>query len=436
MKVLETVKKYNLLDNFHKVAVSVSGGSDSMALLHFFNVNKKVLNISLICVNIEHGIRGEDSVKDSRFVESYCKKNNIEFLGFNVDTLSFKNENKYTVEQAARILRYDIYKKIIEDKTADCVATAHNKSDRTEGILLNLFRGSGINGIIMDFKRDKIIRPLMETTKEEILKYLSDNKIDYVTDKTNYDLEYSRNFIRHEIMPKVIQKFPDAENALIRFSDNCKPENDYLYRQAEKYIKNESVLKFEGIEDCLLTRAVFLTLKNIGMPANIEAVHIEAIKNLYYTSKAGAKINLPNKIVCYKDYDKITFSKEMETTAEVIPFKLGKINFCGYSINTSLTNKMKKNGALYLKNNLPDNTVFRTKKDNDFFKKYGGGTKSLGDFFTDIKLEKRFRDFVPLLAAGSEIIAAIPYNISENYKVENFDEVFIEINFKKTEETC
>lgn len=434
MKVLETVKKYSLLENCRKAAVSVSGGSDSMALLHFLNNNKNAMGISLICVNIEHGIRGKDSTDDSRFVEEYCKENSIEFLAFKVDTLNFKKENKYTVEQAARILRYNIYKKIVADKTADCVATAHNKSDRAEGILLNLFRGTGLNGIIMEFKRDNIIRPLMETTKEEILRYISDNKIEYVTDKTNYDIDYSRNFIRHEIMPKIIQKFPDSINALIRFSDNCAPENDYLNEQAKKFLDNTSILESEDIEDCILARAIFLALKNIGVNADIEKVHVDAIKNLYYNLNAGSEINLPNEIVCYKDYKKITFSKPPEKQINAIPFKFGKINFCGFIITIALTDKMKNKDALYLKNPLPENTVFRTKQDKDCFKRFGGGTKSLGDYFTDIKLEKRYRDFIPLIASGSEIIAAIPYGISENYKVENFNENFIEISFKKNKD--
>lgn len=435
MKVFETIKKYNLLENCSRVAVSVSGGSDSMALLHFFNANKRILDISLVCVNIEHGIRGEDSKNDSKFVEDYCKLNKIEFLGFKADTLALKEKSKYTVEQAARILRYDIYRKILKDKAADCIATAHNSMDRAEGILLNLFRGSGLNGVIMEFKRDNIIRPLMETTKEEILKYLKDNKIEYVTDKTNEDITYSRNFIRHEIMPKIIKKFPDAENALIRFSDNCKPENDYLNRQAEKYVKSGSVLKDNNIEECLLVRAVFLALKNIGVYSDIENVHIEAVKDLFFNLKSGSEINLPNGIICYKDYDRITFLKKIEKQQEPIPFKFGETIICGYSIFISLTKKMNKSkNILYLKNNLPPDTIFRTKQEKDYFKRFGGGTKSLADYFTDVKLERRYRDFIPLIASGSEVIAAIPYNINENYKVENFNEEFIEIKFKKTED--
>lgn len=428
MKVIETIKKYKLLNNCHKVAVSVSGGSDSMALLHFLDNHKNDLGISLVCVNIEHGIRGVDSVADSKFVKDYCKRNNIEFLGFSVDTLGLKEKKGYTVEQAARILRYDIYKKLVDDKIACCIATAHNSMDRAEGILLNIFRGSGLNGIIMEFKRDNIIRPLMETTKEEILKYIADNKIKYVTDKTNDDTNYSRNYIRHIVMPKIIKKFPNAESALIRFSDNCKPDNEYLNLLAEKYVDGGSVIKDDKIDDCLLPRAFFLALKNIGGNLDIENVHIEAIKNLYYNLDSGAEINLPNEIVCCKDYGKITFLKKPEKISETIPFRFGEIKFCGYIIFVSLTKEIKKSPkAFYVKNNLPKNTVLRTRKEQDYFKRFGGGTKSLSDYFTDIKLEKRNRDFVPVLASGSEIIAVLPYNISENYKVENFNEEFIEI---------
>ena len=431
MRVLETIEKYKLIKKGQKVAVSVSGGSDSMALLHFLNGIKNELGIAIICINIEHGIRGKESKKDSLFVKDYCKKNNIEFLGFAVDVLTFKEQNGYTIEQAARILRYDIYDKIISDKKADLIATAHNRMDRAEGILLNLFRGSGINGIIMEFKRGNIIRPLLETSKEEILEYIKSNKISYVIDSSNLDKNYSRNYVRHEIMPKVLEKFPQAEEALVRFSENLKPDNDYLNLKAEDYVLGGSVIK-KKIHSSILKRAVFLALKNIGVVSDIESVHIEAISKLYFKGKSGDEIYLPKNIVCYNDYDKITFTKKQEKIETIFPFKIGITKICGYVLEVTKTCDMNdKENALYIKKDLPKNTVIRTRRDNDTFKRFGGGTKSLSDYFTDIKLEKRHRDFIPVIAADSEIIAVISYNISENYKVEDFSKEFFKIKFIK-----
>ena len=434
MRVLETIKKYNLINEGQKVAVATSGGSDSMALLHFLIRNKKTLGIKILCLNIDHQIRGEDSKKDSLFVKEYCQKNKIEFLGFVVDVLKFKKENSFTIEQAARILRYQKFQKVLDEKFADIVATAHNLPDLTETLLLNLFRGSGLNGMAGNFKRGKIIRPLMETPKEEILEYLEKNNVPHIEDLSNLDEQYTRNYLRQSVIPKIKEKFPNLEQVLLRFSENCKEDLEYLEFLAGKYVEGESIKLDKGIPKSLLSYAIFSALNNMDIYADIESSHIDKIKDLYYNLQTGSEICLKNDIFCVKEYDKIVFCKRRQKIQITKKFRLGNFKIDRYLITIEKTTKFEKaENVFYLKDGIEKFAVIRFKQENDFFKRFGGGTKSLSDYFTDIKLEKLKRSFVPLIANGSEIIAVLPFNISENYKVENFNGPFYKITIKEKE---
>ena len=433
MRLIETIKKYNLLSEGQYVAVATSGGSDSMVLLHFLNQNKKTLGIKILCLNIDHQIRGEESEKDSLFVKEYCQKNKIEFLGFVVDVLKLKEENGFTLEQAARVLRYKKFQEVLDEKFADVIATAHNLPDLTETLLLNLFRGSGLNGMAVSFKHGKIIRPLMETPKSEILEYLQKNNVPYVEDLSNYDEQYTRNYLRQSVIPRIKEKFPNLEESLLRFCENCKEDLEYLEFLANKYVEGASVKLDKEIPKSLLSYAIFSALKNIDIYADIENSHIDKIKDLYYNLQTGSEICLKNDIVCVKEYDKIVFCKKRGKIEITEKFRCGKFQIDKYLITIEKTTKFEKaENVFYLKDGVEKSAIIRFKQAGDFFKRFGGGTKSLSDYFTDIKLEKLKRPFVPLIANGSEIIAILPFNISENYKVENLSKPFYKITVKET----
>jgi tRNA(Ile)-lysidine synthase len=156
------------------IAVAVSGGGDSMALLHYMQNNAKKYLFNVIAINVEHGIRGNDSISDTNFVISYCKDNNIPLLTYSVDCVAFAESHKLSLEQAGRILRYQIFNQAITDKKCDKVATAHHLQDNVESVLFNLFRGTGLKGLagIDEQFENKIIRPLLDLSKTEIEEYL------------------------------------------------------------------------------------------------------------------------------------------------------------------------------------------------------------------------------------------------------------------------
>ena len=220
------------------VAVAVSGGQDSMALLHYLYKNASALPFKLACINVEHGIRGESSRSDSAFVKSYCEKIGVPLLSYVVDAKKKAETDKISIETSARILRYECFYDAIETKKCDKIATAHHRKDNYETILLNLFRGTGIKGLI-GIKPDdehKIIRPFLSVTKAEIEDYIKENGVPFVTDETNLSADYTRNALRLNVLPKIEELFPDAENAVTRLAETVKKDEEYLSAQAEKLL--------------------------------------------------------------------------------------------------------------------------------------------------------------------------------------------------------
>ena len=173
------------------IGVALSGGRDSVALAYAL----KKADVSLIAVNVEHGIRGESSVNDSKFVEEFCKKYDIPLLSFSVDVPSFCKQNGYTTEQGARILRYDIFDKVLSDGKCDFIALAHHADDQVETVFMRIIRGTGVRGLCgMSAVSGKYIRPLLDCTREDINDFIAKNELPYVDDETNFDTDYTRNF--------------------------------------------------------------------------------------------------------------------------------------------------------------------------------------------------------------------------------------------------
>ena len=187
----------SIINTYPVIALAVSGGVDSMAMLEWFRQNRP--KDSFLIINIDHHIRGEESRRDSDFVKCYADKYGIELKKYDVDAIGFAKENGYTIEQAARILRHKIFEAAVQ-QYASAVATAHHAQDQAESVFMHIARGTGIDGLQgMSVEDGHILRPLLFTTKQEILEYVDKNKIEFCEDSTNKDNNYSRNFIRNQI---------------------------------------------------------------------------------------------------------------------------------------------------------------------------------------------------------------------------------------------
>ncbi|MBR2376662.1 MAG: tRNA lysidine(34) synthetase TilS [Clostridia bacterium] len=400
------------------IAVALSGGKDSMCLLDLLLKSSKKLNITVKAVNIDHSIRGEESERDSNFVKDYCSKFNVPLKFFKVDAIKYSKENNLTVEEGARILRYNIFSSLLNENYADLIATAHHLSDNFETVLFNIFRGTSTKGLTgIPDKRDGFIRPLIDVTRGEIDKYISKNNIPFVEDSTNGDIDYTRNYLRNVVIPKILEKFPTAETSVKRLGEISREENDFLDDLANKNLDFNDGKYYLPVDlsPILLKRATKTILYNLGIKKDYESVHFKDVLKLT-TLKSGSKINLPKNVVAVKEYNKLAFYIEGEKReVKSVKFKVGKFNFLD---NTRIISATPLDNALVFDGDkIPENAVIRTKRDGDVFKKFGGGTKKLKDYLIDKKIPRADRDNLPLVAVDNKILIIFGVEISDDIKI-------------------
>ncbi len=225
-KVLFSIRKYNMIESGSAVVAAVSGGSDSMAMLHILNLLKDEIGFSLEAIHVNHGIRGEEANSDEHFVENYCTANGIPLRICRADVVSYAENNGIGLEEAGRIVRYSFFE---EYGDSVLIATAHNSTDRTETFLFNFTRGSALRGLgSIPPVRGNFIRPLIECSKSEIEEYCRINGIDFVTDKSNADTVYARNRIRHNVLSELRVINPSLESAAARCIDSLREDEQYL----------------------------------------------------------------------------------------------------------------------------------------------------------------------------------------------------------------
>ena len=441
MKSVEkTITNYNLIQNDDVIGVACSGGVDSMCLLHFLNSIKNELGCEVVAVTVDHGIRKE-SGKDAEFVVNYCQKNNIKVYKFKGNVIELSKNSGKTIEQAAREFRYNIFRSLIKDGKVTKIALGHHMMDQAETILLNIFRGSGLLGAAgMDYIREGVyIRPLLKTTKFEIIAYINANEIPYIEDATNQSNEYSRNYIRNLIMPLIRNKWKQADLNICSFGEICKIDDDYINSQIKSnmiVLENNNTVKipvsYFVYEQSLINRIILKAVKEIGILSDIERKHINIIKNFALQSENGTKINLPNKLQALKEYNYITLTnKQLERSTKTLAFKTGKTDISNFGVIEIKKLKDYTIGEythLIDADKLPKNAVWRKRKNADVFKKFGSGTKSLSNYFTDIKVPRRLRDSIPVLAVENEILIVAGYEISNFLKVDNETQTAYGIN--------
>lgn len=416
-----------------KVALAVSGGADSMVMLYLFMNNYKG---EFFVVNVDHSIRGTSSVSDSDFVEDYCKKNGVKIKRFKVDALGYAKEKRISTELSARILRREIF----ESLDCDYIATAHHKGDLAETVLYRIARGTGLSGLKgIVWQTGKFIRPLLDFSKEEILDFASKNNIPYVTDETNLIDDADRNFLRLNVLPLLKERFPSFENSVLRLALAAVEADDYLNGVISKPVKTEGgyMIKKPFKHPFLLKKEILLCFKLLGVEHDVEERHLNAIVKLTKNSNSK-RLDMPYLVTVYLEKDGLVFAKEGYGDRPLlcgVDFK-ESINLSEALKNEKLKEELsikvlssdefksefkngKPKGFLYCDlDKFPSGTVLRFRRDGDSFEKFGGGTKSLGDFLTDKKIPARLRDNLLVFAAGNDILLIKDIEISEKIKTD------------------
>ena len=248
-KIIEKVKKFindeNLLEFGDSCLIALSGGADSVALLKILCEIKKEYNLRLYSMHIHHGIRAEEADRDAKFASELSESFGIECIIKYVDVPDYAKLKRLSIEEAARILRYEELQKQAKLKNAK-IATAHHLDDKAETFIMNLCRGSGLKGLgSIRAKRDNIIRPLLALSKKEILDYIEKEGLDYVTDSTNLEDIYTRNYIRHKVIPGMERLNACSQKHISTAGDEIYEAYKYIKDIAKEKLKKISLYRYE-----------------------------------------------------------------------------------------------------------------------------------------------------------------------------------------------
>lgn len=440
-QVLDFIKKNNMISSQETIGVACSGGRDSMALLHYLNSIKEDLNFKIIVINVDHSIR-PNSASDSKFVMDYCKEKDIKAYSLKVDALKISQEKGLSIEQGAREARYQVFDSFLQKNIVDKIATAHHLNDQAETVLLNILRGTGLAGAkgIEAVRDNQFIRPLLNTERAEIMNYVVDNEIPYVEDETNEDTNYSRNYIRNIVLPTIRKKFKAVDKNLANFANICLEDDKFINEQIEMggVIKNNNItkipLQYFSFKSSVINR-ILLTCLHYYSLQDIERRHLNIIKEFAKEGANGDSIDLPFGIKVYKEYDYISLALKSNAKQKTsYAFKKGKTYFDGYGLIRVVATKfftIKDHSHLVDVNKIPSEASWRFRKTGDEFTPFGGGTKTLKEYFIDKKIPQRLRDNIPVLAIGNQILAVADIEISDNIKVDDTTSQIFRIVYEK-----
>ena len=396
------------------MAVAVSGGADSVCLLQAFYEHADKNNIALSAITCEHGIRGEKSLRDLAFVKDFCAQRKIPLFIFSADIPKRAQASGRGLEEEGRAFRYECFSSILAEGKADVVATAHHKGDVAETVLFRLARGTSLQGIDAIKEQGGIVRPLLNTTKEEILVYLNERGISYVIDETNDDESYSRNAIRKTVLPALEEIVHGAGEHIADFARRAGEDNAYLNSLAQGAMRREGDEIYLPID---LPRPLFLRAAGLAITALGAKDYGEKVLR-----EVGKLQNLQSgKRVCFcgieavKEQEEIVFYRPRAAFTAELPFAEGTFDAGMYRVNIK---GVELRGALQADaDKFPFGCVLRTRRAGDRFTPFGGGEKPLKKFLTDKKISARKSAELILIAKDSTVYAIIGVEISELVKV-------------------
>ncbi len=404
-----------------RVICALSGGADSMALTHCLHSLESELEITVEAAHFDHKLRGEESDSDRDFVVEFCRLQGIPLHLGSEDVNLYSKKNHLGIEEAARQCRYDFFRGL-----PGKIATAHTADDNAETVLMHLTRGSGLRGLCgIPPKRGKILRPLLWATKEELLSYLAQEGIPYREDSSNSSLSYTRNRLRHRVVPLLREENPDFSRSLSRQSHILRQEDRFLDELARNLLHKDQEGSFDlapirsGAEP-LQNRALRLMVGEY-LEQDVSWVHIEALKELLYNPCPSAQVSLPQGLVACRKYDRLTFRREIPTlfseTSLLIPGETAlpgtplKIS-CEIQKNfTKMTNTPFHFAVKYdMICGLP--ITVRPRQVGDRLQTPDGHSKTLKKLMIERKIPRLERDLLPVFTVGAHILAVAGLGVS------------------------
>ncbi len=425
------------------ILVALSGGADSSALLHLLVEYAKKHGGSILAAHVNHGIRGEEynfeADRDELFCKELCDSLGVRLFVKRIDVPALAAASGRSLETEARDARYSFFESIMESEGVRFLATAHNSDDNIETQLFNLARGCGIDGMIgipksreLGHEKMQVIRPLIKAEKSEIIAYCEQNGVSFVTDSTNLESDYTRNAIRHKIVPILCEILPQAKKSAQRLSESCAEDSDFIFSEAKRFLGGDGALEVKNLtalHPALVKRVLLLAFAEISQ-ASLEKIHIESLISLLKSERNGASVSLPDKKQASIVDGRLIFGEERrnsQATAQMYCKRLisglNIIENTDFAVLVSFQDTDKPSipgeyteyATAYLSLD-PQKELFAKNRSSGDCILDGGVNKKIKKLMCDKKVPLYDRDFLPLLACDQGIIYAPLCAVSDTVK--------------------
>ncbi len=440
-KVMATALRYRMFEREDRVVVAVSGGADSVCLLHVLHALQKPLGIDLVVCHFDHGLRPGEDEEETRFVHKLAESLDLPFATQKAEELRIGGPS---MEETARDLRYSFLANRMHHFSAQKIAVAHTLDDQAETVLMRLLRGSGTAGLsgIPPVRDGVIVRPLIELTKEEIVAYLSRTGVDYVTDPSNLDATPLRNEIRLNVLPLLKKRQPELVKILGKTATILREEREWMETEAGDWIKRRGqaglcgkitipLPEFNQMHEAKKKHVIREALKiSGGSLSRITSEHISAVERAAHGENPHARISLPGGQTFRRVYERLIFSSEKEKEPKdffLLIHKPGlyRMKEPSFSINVTEYGRTifepaihSSQTALFDADRITFPLTVRNVRKGDRFIPLGmKGHKKLKNFFIDGKIPAEERRTIPILLTGSEILWVCGFRMNDRFKV-------------------
>lgn len=441
-KVRKTISRFDMIRPRDRMVVAVSGGADSVCLLDILNRIKDDFGITLFVAHFDHGLRPAEDDAETTFVEAFARSLDIPFVtqkaGLDI------SEGDGPLEERARRARYRFFDQVMDEFSAQKVAVGHTLNDQAETVIMRLMRGSGTTGLsaIPPVRDGRIIRPLIEISREEILHYLDEKGLSFMTDSSNLKTNYLRNKIRLALLPRLMEIQPRIIDLLGQTAEIMRIEDQWMEAEAEKWLKessdlvdfNEVVIPlslFRKISEALQHRVIRHALATAaGDLRRMGLRHIQAINRIALGTRSSATLNLPRGLTITRSYDSLIFKTGDGKEEKGFCYTLdGPGRFFLKEFESSIVIEETEELMPPVKQSSPMTAFFdadlisypitvRGFRPGDRFIPLGMfGHKKLKNFFIDLKIPAKERSRIPILTHEDKPIWVCGLRMDDRYKV-------------------
>lgn len=439
-KLIETLKKYDMIRRGDSILVGLSGGKDSVALLYSLHKISNYFGFKLNAFHLNHCIRGEEADRDQLLAEEFAKSLDVPIISKRVDVISEAEESTIGLEAVARNVRYREIDLVASDMGCNKIATAHTLSDNSETALITLSRNSNLKGIPP--VRGNIIRPLIEHSTQEVLDYCNDNGLSYATDSTNALDDYTRNYIRHNVLPGLRNVNPSFDESVMRFSRIQRSNNALIDREVDRYYKNtvdplslkqlESLAKDEAYHNVLYS---IISKESEKAGCTVAYKQFDSVISMILSGTTGSEVCINESTVIKRNYERLVFDCAKKDINEYcFELKHGENPIPNSNVSMFLEtlgeyeqreknehidlkfNKLTKNSLI--NNNIINRRLYlRSRKNGDSYV-CRGIDRSIKKYMIDIKIPADQRNNIPILCDFDGIVWVPGLGIADRVKAE------------------